>query len=109
MSNEQKYGPLPPPPRAASQDKSREILRLWRNEEDGLEVVIRAAIFEDPFCWGIALVDIAHHVATFAVKHGLSVDGVLITKDQVLERVREGFDAEWDDPTDEAKEWEPDA
>ncbi len=103
-------GPLLPPPNASTQDDSCEVLRVWINEDDGVEVVIRVGVWDDPFTWGIALVDIARNAAMFYTKNDrLELGGKPVTREQVLERIWEGIETEWNDPTDEPQEWKHDA
>ena len=71
--------------------------------------MIRAGTFSDPFDWGVTLVNIARNVALFAVKHGLHNENIPMTREQILDRLREGFDEEWDDPSSEPYEWKSDA
>ena len=74
-------------------------------ERGGVEVV-RAAIvdgalhvslrraFDDPEAWGMLIADVARHIARiYAKEAGMK-------EDDVLERVRQMFDAEMDAPTE---------
>lgn len=83
-------------PVAASQDKeSIELLRVWA-AIGKLHVTISTEVWEDPATWGIMLVDLAKHVANaFELNTGQEFS-------EVLARIREGFDAEWGNPTDTA-------
>ncbi len=92
---------------------AQEILRLWLTKERVL-AIHRGGVWDDPFTWGMALADIVQHIARGYVEGGGTCEGpdgevVTVTVEQVIERIREGFDAELDSPTDEAKEWAPDA
>jgi hypothetical protein len=61
--------------------------------DGGLHVSIRRA-FDDPEAWGMLIADVARHVARiYATETKMS-------EDQVLERVRNIFEAEMDAPTD---------
>ena len=90
---------------------AQEILRLWLTEKRVL-AIHRGGVWDDPFTWGMALADIAQHIARGYEEGGLTCEGpdgeTAVTKEQAIERIREGFDAELDNPTDEPKEWTPD-
>jgi hypothetical protein len=81
------------PPEAMSDPQARELLRVW-GARGSLNITLAAETWDDPAAWGIALVDLARHVArAFEQRGSLNVDGALA-------RLRQGFDAEWDSPTD---------
>jgi len=85
---------LPIPPLAAQDDRARELLRVWAAAGKD-HVVLATGLWDDPACWGIMLVDLIKHVAqSYEQSRGDS-------KEQVLARVKEGFDAEWKKATDE--------
>jgi Domain of unknown function (DUF5076) len=89
-------GELPIPPVAEKAHKGFEIARIWA-ARGGQHVTIRTETWEDPAAWGIMLVDLARHVANaYAEDEGMDAEAA-------LERIREGFDAEWGHPTDEPK------
>jgi len=50
-------------------------------------------VWQDPSAWGLMLVDLARHAAE-------SLRGRWTRRDEVLFRIRAGFDAEWSTPTD---------
>ena len=84
---------LPVPPVAASDPKSVEIARVWATE-GGQHVSLAAELWKDPAAWGLMLVDLARHVANgYEQAQGRN-------REEVLGRIREGFDAEWESPTD---------
>ncbi len=85
---------LPIPGSAFNDPKALEMLRVWAG--GGAQLVsINANLWEDPANWGIMLVDLANHIANaYAQKGGLS-------KEDALQRIRLGFDAEWNHPTDQ--------
>jgi hypothetical protein len=87
---------LPIPPIAASDRDSQEIARIWA-AHGSQHVALATGLWEDPAAWGIMLVDLAHHVAN-AYEQGAGLD-----RSEVLARIREGFDAEWESPTDAAQ------
>ena len=83
------------PQQVLQADRAIEILRVWI--VDGTQCVTLApGVWKDPAAWGIALVDLAQHVAnTFEKAHGWN-------REEALARLREGIEAEWEYPTDEA-------
>lgn len=87
-------GALEIPPVAAADPEAREIGRVWVSD-GSQQVSLRVGIWEDPFAWGIFLVDLAKHVANaYHQTDGLDLD-------ETLARIRGGFEAEWDSPTDQ--------
>jgi hypothetical protein len=82
------------PPDLASQSDATEILRLWVTPQwEQMQVSLKPH-HPDPSVWGIALVDVARHVAkAYALNHGIS-------EEQALQRIRQVFDAEWSAPTE---------
>ncbi|HLJ10044.1 MAG TPA: DUF5076 domain-containing protein [Planctomycetaceae bacterium] len=88
------HAQLPIPPAAASDPKAIELLRVWA-AHGKQHVSLPADLWDDPAAWGIMLVDLAKHVAS---AYQLSKGEVYAN---VLSRIREGFDAEWDFATDE--------
>lgn len=73
-----------------------EIVRVWAAQ--GKQVVsLRPDVWEDPFAWGMFLVDLAKHVANAFEQMNKG------EREAVLGRIKEGFEAEWDKPTDEAE------
>ena len=84
---------LPIPPAARGDDSAREPVRVWA-ATGAQHVAIATGLWEDPAAWGLALVDLARHVARAYTQ----TDGS--TEDAVLRRIREGFDAEWGNATD---------
>jgi hypothetical protein len=81
-------------PLASSDPKARELIRVW-GAQGSQHVTIAAETWEDAAAWGIMLVDLARHVARSFESKGKG------SAEQVLARLREGFDAEWASPTDE--------
>ena len=67
---------------------------VWR-VDDHEEFVLRADAWADPAAWGLLLVDVARHAAKAYETQGRDPT-------EALARIREGFDAEWTWPTDEA-------
>lgn len=84
------------PERVLQAEQKVEIARLW--VADGRQVVVLSpSVWSDPACWGLMLVDLAHHVA--AQYEPLGHD-----RQKTLERIRAAFDAEWTHPTSETEE-----
>jgi hypothetical protein len=72
---------------AASDPRARELARVWA-AGGKQHVALDINLWKDPAAWGIMLVDLAKHVAS----------GDEFT--DVLTRIKEGFDAEWEAATD---------
>jgi hypothetical protein len=84
---------LHPPPGVASDPRATEVLRVCTTG-DSQTFVLRADVWSDPAAWGLLLVDLARHVAkAYAEAEGTDPHAVLA-------RVKAGFDAEWNHPTD---------
>ena len=90
-----KRGELLIPPGVEGDPKALELARVWA-AHGKQHVSLSPMAWEDPFAWGICLVDLAKHLAN-AYQQELGKDRIA-----VLGRIREGFDAEWTSPTDEA-------
>jgi hypothetical protein len=87
---------LPIPQNVRSDKKAIEILRVWISN-NSQQVSLATDIWDDPAAWGIMLVDLARHVANaYEQTKGKN-------KISVLARIREGFDVEWESPTDDPK------
>ena len=73
----------------------QEVLRAW-NMNDGHQVfLVKPDAFEDPFIWGMNLVDAMKHIA------GAIGEGDPTREQQAFHRVLEGFMAELQNPTDQ--------
>jgi len=81
------------PPIAATDVGSVELARVWA-AKGAQHVTIRVGHWTDPAAWGIFLVDLARHVARAYEQS----DGKI--QAQILSRIKAGFDAEWESPTD---------
>jgi hypothetical protein len=81
------------PPAVHSDPKAKELLRVWA-AHGKQHVSLATLVWEDPAAWGIMVVDLCRHVA-LAFQQTTGRDPV-----EVLARIREGFDAEWEEPTD---------
>jgi hypothetical protein len=87
---------LPIPPAALRGSNANELARIWA--VDGTQhVSLATGQWDDPACWGIMLVDLMRHIA-----HAYELEGKRNPID-TLERIREGFEAEWNSPTDTAQ------
>jgi hypothetical protein len=62
---------------------------------DGSVIVKLQPVWDDPLAWGLLLVDLARHAAR--------AYGQLEVCSEALARIRQGFDAEWDNPTDQPR------
>ena len=80
-------------PKVVNQPDAVEVLRCWVSGGT-FHVSLRHDAWSDPAAWGIALADLARHVARARASSEIAAR-------DVLNRVREGFDAELDSPTDE--------
>jgi hypothetical protein len=80
------------PPEATTDPKAMELIRVWAAH--GVQhVSMSPGVWKDPAIWGIVLVDLARHVANYYHQvHGLN-------KEDVLLRIKELFNAEWESPT----------
>src|SRR5215203_7538227 len=69
-----------------------EILRA--SVVDGAVSVALRRAFDDPFTWGVLLVDLARHAARiYALEAGMD-------EEEALSEIRKGLEAELDRPTD---------
>ena len=85
---------LPIPDKAIVDPQARELVRVWA-AGGAQQVVLATGLWEDPAAWGLMLVDLMKHVANgYAQSSGQN-------REQVLARIREGFEAEWESPTDQ--------
>ena len=82
---------LPSPP-LAQQDGTFEVLRVWTGEAQPQQCVLQTA-WSDPMAWGLLLVDVARHAAR-------AYAGSTFSEEEALKRIKSGFDAEWNSPTD---------
>ena len=84
-----------PIPDVATQDlRARELARVWAAGGQQ-HVSLATDLWSDPASWGIMLVDLARHAANAYVQSGGA------KRADILSRIKEGFDAEWDNQTDE--------
>ena len=86
-----KFEALAVPPDALEKG-GHEVLRAVI-VEGGVSVALRRS-FDEPFTWGVLLVDLARHAARiYALETELS-------EEQALEQIRDGIEAELHRPTD---------
>lgn len=86
---------LSPPP-IATEANAVEVLRAWAAPGAPQQVTLRPT-WNDPGAWGLMLVDIARHAANAYANEGRD-------REEVLNRIRELWDAEWTRPTDDARD-----
>jgi hypothetical protein len=83
---------LPIPPEAETDPRARELIRVWAAHGEQ-HISIATGLWDDPATWGIALADLAVHVANaYQLTNGRN-------RGDALARIRSGFDAEWEHPT----------
>jgi hypothetical protein len=87
-----KFEALSVPPNALAKG-GHEVLRA-SIVEGGVSVALRRS-FDDPFTWGILLVDLARHAARI---YAMETD---LSEDEAFEQIRAGIEAEIERPTDE--------
>src|SRR3954463_4487967 len=79
---------LEPPPVALTDARAVEVLRVWAAPGSPQQLTLRTT-WKDAGAWGLMLVDIARHAAKAYASEGQDPK-------VVLARIRELFDAEWD-------------
>jgi len=82
---------LEPPPIASSSDEAVEVLRVWAAPGSPQQLTLRTC-WKDPGTWGLLLADVARHAAQAYKREGQNPE-------QVLDRIRKLFEAEWRSPT----------
>jgi hypothetical protein len=88
---EKKFEALNVPPDALEKG-GVEILRA--SVVDGAVSVALRRAFEDPFTWGVLLVDLARHAARV---YGMETE---MSEDEAMAEIAAGIQAELDDPTE---------
>lgn len=84
---------LKPPHTILEATRAMELVRIWI--VDGKQQVsISGNLWDDPAAWGLMLVDLAKHVANAYAQTGRN-------KEEVLDRIFKGFQAEYESETDE--------
>ena len=82
------------PDAAANDPRAVELLRVWA-AQGKQHVSLATGLWDDPVNWGVMLVDLAKHIANAYEQ----IDGM--DRAATLQRIKEGFDAEWKTPTDD--------
>lgn len=70
-----------------------EVLRVWASPSNPQTFTLQVA-WQDPAAWGLLLVDVARHVSIAYAQQGRD-------EGEVLARIKEMWDAEWNNPTDD--------
>jgi hypothetical protein len=84
------------PPAAQNDPKATELVRVWAaNGQQHVTISVEA--WQDPATWGIVLVDLARHVASYYAENRS------LQRDEVLLRIKNMFEAEWQSPSSETK------
>jgi hypothetical protein len=83
------------PPEARADPAAVELVRAWV-AKGALHCTLNIGVWEDPAAWGLALADLARHVANAHQERGG------LPAEECVARIRAGFDAEMDAPTDSA-------
>ncbi len=86
-----KFEALSVPPDALEKG-GHEVLRA-SIVDGGVSIALRRS-FDDPFTWGVLLVDLARHAARI---YAMETD---LSEDEALAQIREGMEAELNRPTD---------
>ncbi|HVL73447.1 MAG TPA: DUF5076 domain-containing protein [Beijerinckiaceae bacterium] len=79
-------------PPDAEEKGGHEVLRAFI-VDGGVSVALRRS-FDEPFTWGVLLVDLARHAARI---YALETD---LSEEEALDEIRSGIAAELDRPTD---------
>jgi hypothetical protein len=82
------------PAAALNNESAKEIIRVWV-ASGSQHMSIATGVWRDPAAWGMMLADLAKHIANaYSQAEGMEFEAALA-------RIRQGFDVEWDHPTDE--------
>ena len=84
---------LPIPGPAPEDARAYELVRIWKSDE-AQHVSLGAMLWDDPGIWGFALVDLAKLIADAYGESGQ------MNSATALDRIKRGFDAEWNHATD---------
>ena len=83
------------PTTLSSNRDATELVRIWSVGEEGQTFVLNPLAWDDPVAWGLLLVDLARHTSrAFAQSHDDWDEA------EALARIKQGFDMEWEHPTD---------
>lgn len=70
-----------------------ELLRVWQ-VNGKQEFIIASEVWEDPAAWGLLLADLARQITdSYGANSGYG------NQKDVLQRIRQGLDVEWENPT----------
>jgi hypothetical protein len=89
-----KRNELPIPLIAKNDRNAVEIARIWV-ANGGQHISFCIPPWDDPAGWGILLVDFMKMVS-----NSYESENSAMSKESVLQRIKEGFDAEWEKSTD---------
>lgn len=78
------------PDSVKNDDNAVELIRVWAASGQQ-HISIATDVWENPAAWGIMLVDLARHISKSYVGEN---------SDHVLQLIKQGFDAEWSEPTE---------
>jgi hypothetical protein len=87
-------GQIASPKEIIGDEKAREVLTVWLRSDGSNTTIIKPDTWDDAAAWGLLLADVARHIANAMVVKGGS-------HDEILARVRLGFEVELGDPTDQ--------
>lgn len=107
-------GEISPPSPCFADADSIEALRVWRTGSGSIVIMTRPTACDSPYQWGIVAADTIRYICKSLVNAGLSYeddDGNIheVTYEHALDELLNGFESEMEDPTDEPKDWSPDA
>ncbi len=91
MADDPKEHELAIPASVYGDPNPREIFRAWAAHEE-FHTIFNPRFWDDPTDWGVFLVDMARHVARAYEQEGVC------PSDIALEKIRSGFNVEWDHP-----------
>ena len=83
------------PPLADENSAAVEVLRVWAAPGAPQQLTLRTT-WNDPGAWGLLMVDVARHAAQAYKAEGRDPS-------EVLAKIRKLWDAEWSNPTDDAR------
>jgi hypothetical protein len=88
-----KFIELPVPQAVHKASEGIEILRVWVADRKQ-HVSLQCGIWEDPAAWGIMLVDLIKHIGrAYNQQNNINFQ-------DTIARVKNGFDVEWENATD---------
>ena len=89
------------PPLAEKNPAAVEVLRVWAAPGSPQQLTLRTT-WKNPIAWGLLLVDVARHAAQAYEAEGRDPQ-------EVLAGIREMWNKEWSQPTDDPKNITPNA